>query len=250
MSVLHDLARSEREAHLERRHQFHPRRPRAIRPFLPAGEGESPRLIAEFKRSSPSAGPLPHRDLPDMLRHYEDIGASAISVLVAREGFSGSLDDLRTASMLSPLPVLYKGFVVEPGQVLEAYAYGADAVLLIVALLGERLQQFAGMAQELGLRPLCEVHDEAEMAIARSAGVDLIGVNNRDLGSLRVDLDNFPRLARLAPAQADIVAESGYRTSQSVREAAEAGASALLIGEALLRGELADNWNEVRARVG
>lgn len=250
MSVLQDLARAERADHLERRHRFHPRRPRAIRPFLPAGEGDSPRLIAEFKRSSPSAGPLPHKDLAEMLRHYEEIGASAISVLVAREGFGGSLDDLRTASMLSPLPVLYKGFVVEPGQVLEAYAYGADAVLLIAALLGDRLQQFASMAQELGLRPLCEVHDEAEMEIARSAGADLIGVNNRDLRSLHVDTGNFPRLARLAPEGADIVAESGYRTFEAVRAAAEAGAFALLIGEALLRGELADSWNEVRARVG
>lgn len=250
MSVLLELAESERREHLERRHRFHPRRPRAIRPFLPRDGSGRVRLIAEFKRSSPSAGPLPHLELPEMLDHYLDIGASAVSVLVARAGFSGSLEDLRAASRQSPLPVLYKGFVVEPGQVLEAYAYGADAVLLIAALLGERLGQFVQMATELGLRPLCEVHDEAEMAIAGAAGADLIGVNNRDLRSLQVDTANFARLARLAPEGAQLVAESGYRSPQSVQSAADAGASALLIGEALLRGDLAANWNEVLQRVG
>lgn len=250
MSVLHDLAEAERQDHLQRRHLFHPRRPRPVRPFLPEATPGSPRLIAEFKRSSPSAGELPSLGLGPMLRQYEEIGASALSILVARKGFGGRLEDLGSASRESGLPVLYKGFVVEPGQVLEAYAYGADAVLLIAALLGERLAEFLALVREFGLRALCEVHDAEEMRLAADCGAELIGINNRNLKTLEVDPGNFPRLARLAPPGAVLVAESGYRTADAVREAADAGASALLIGEALLRGGLAGNWSEVLARVG
>lgn len=170
-------------------------------------------LIAEVKRRSPSRGEIASFAAAEVARAYARGGARAISVLTEPEFFGGSDQDLREVRAAVELPVLRKDFVVHPGQIWEARALGASAVLLIVAVLGGLTGAYLEEARKAGLDALVEVHDEAELALALEAGASIIGVNNRNLISLEVDTSRAPELARKARAAGFsglLVAESGY----------------------------------------
>ncbi len=194
-------------------------------------------VIAEHKRRSPSAGLIREGlELPDVVRAYERAGAAALSILTEGPNFGGSLADLQAARAAATLPLLRKDFVVESYQLLEAAAYGADAVLLIVAALpSTELTRLLARAGELGLDALVEVHDSRELEFAASAGAELIGVNNRDLTTLEVDVTRTYELLPGMPPGATVVAESGFSRPGQLAELAAAGVDAVLIGEALMR---------------
>jgi indole-3-glycerol phosphate synthase len=191
-------------------------------------------VISEIKRASPSAGFIREADPAEWGARYEEEGARCLSVLTEPERFKGSLEDLDAARASTTLPVLRKDFTVDEVQVLEA-GTRADAVLLIAALFdAESLARYVSLAGELGLTPLVEVHDEEEADLTLESGARVIGVNNRDLRDFTVDLGTFERLApRLAGAT--LVAESGVKTPDDARRLREAGADAVLVGEAAMR---------------
>ncbi len=193
-------------------------------------------LIAEVKRRSPSKGDLrPDLDPGGLAAAYQRGGASAISVLTEPLHFGGSPEDLRAVRAAVSLPVLRKDFVTTSYQVWEARAWGADAVLLIVAALDpQRLADLLAEARRAGLDALVEVHTREEAAAAGKAGAALIGVNARDLATLTVDLSRFAAVRDALPAGAALVAESGIRTRADVEAAATAGADAVLVGETLV----------------
>ncbi len=210
-----------------------------LRAFADALRSPGVAVIAEHKRRSPSAGVI--RDgleLGDVVGAYERAGAAALSVLTEAESFGGSLDDLRVARSVSALPLLRKDFILDPYQVHESLAAGADAILLIVAALGqERLVELHGLAQALGLEVLVEVHDAREAERALSAGAQIVGVNNRDLTSLAVDIHRTFELLPMLRGRVVTVAESGFSTAEELRELADAGVDGVLIGEALMRAQ-------------
>ena len=191
-------------------------------------------VISEIKRASPSAGFIREADPAEWGARYERLGARCLSVLTEPERFKGSLEDLDAARESASLPVLRKDFTVDEAQVLEAGTM-ADAVLLIAALLDPAaLARYVSWAVEVGLTPLVEVHDEGEAELALESGARVIGVNNRDLRDFSVDLGTFERLApRLAGAT--LVAESGIKAPEDARRLREAGADAVLVGEAAMR---------------
>lgn len=193
-------------------------------------------LIAEHKRRSPSAGPIREDlSLQDVLGAYERGGACALSILTEGPNFGGHLDDLEAARAATALPLLRKDFVVDPYQVTEAVLAGADAVLLIVAALdAAELGALHEHALALGLGALVEVHDRAELEMAADIGARIIGINNRDLSTLRVDTRRTFELLAHVPAGAVTVAESGFRQPHELSELAEAGVDAVLVGEALM----------------
>jgi indole-3-glycerol phosphate synthase len=198
---------------------------------------EGPRVIAEVKRRSPSKGDIRiDLDPAALATAYAAGGASAVSVLTEPRHFAGSPDDLRTVRAAVDLPVLRKDFVTTAYQVWEARAWGADAVLLIVAALDRpSLRALLEEAAGAGLDALVEVHTEPEAEVAAAAGATLIGVNTRDLATLEVDPDRFAVVRRALPDGAVLVAESGIRDHADVRAAADAGADAVLVGETLVR---------------
>jgi indole-3-glycerol phosphate synthase len=203
------------------------------RPFREAVGGDGLNIIAEFKRRSPSKGAL-REDLTasGVAQAYEAGGARALSVLTEEDFFGGHLGDLRQARAATRLPTLRKDFLVDPYQVWEAWIAGADAVLLIVAALGEKdLRKLLDTALEAGLDPLVEVHDERELDTALTCGARLVGVNNRDLQTLEVSLDTALRLAPHIPDDVVAVAESGISTGADVRRLRDAGYDAFLVGE-------------------
>jgi indole-3-glycerol phosphate synthase len=195
-------------------------------------------VIAEVKRRSPSKGDL--AGIPDpgrLAATYEAAGAAAVSVLTEKHRFGGSLADLDAVRVAVDVPVLRKDFIVAPYQIWEARAHGADLVLLIVAALEQpRLVGLIERAESLGMTPLVEVHNEEETLRALDAGARLIGVNARDLKTLEVKRDTFARLAPLVPAGILKVAESGIRGPHDLLSYAEAGADAVLVGEAAVSG--------------
>ena len=194
-------------------------------------------VIAEHKRSSPSAGQIrADLALEDVVGAYERGGAAAISVLTEPESFSGSLQDLHRARAAASLPILRKDFIVEPYQVVESLAHGADAILLIVAALepGD-LRSLYDEATGRGLGVLVEVHDRDELEIAAGIGARVIGVNNRDLTTLQVDVERTFALLEAMPEATVTVSESGWRTRSELDRVAAAGIDAVLIGEALMR---------------
>lgn len=214
-------------------------------------------LIAEVKKASPSAGLIcKDFDPVRIAKEYETAGASCLSVLTDEKFFQGSLDYLRQIRAAVKLPLLRKDFIIDERQILEAIEWGADAVLLIVAILDDaRLKRFHSLAKEAGLSVLVEVHDEAELERAQAIGAELIGVNNRDLKTFKVDLANTERLAAKLflgapnPAKAGecgsspairhsslLVAESGIHTRADVERLAQCGAKAILVGESLVKG--------------
>ncbi len=217
---------------------------------MPALHGVGSSVIAEVKRRSPSKGDLAEIVDPAALAlRYAAGGAAAISVLTEERRFSGSLDDLRAVRAAVDVPLLRKDFVVEPYQVLESRAAGADLVLLIVAALDDDLLRgLHDQARELGMTVLVEVHDEAETARAVELGAELVGVNARNLKTLDVDPDTFARLAPLVPADRVLVAESGISGPVDVKRYVAEGAHAVLVGEALVKD--GDPEGAVRAMTG
>lgn len=213
------------------------RRDAEVRDFSAAVSGPGVSLIAEHKRRSPSAGTI--RDeltLEDVVRAYQRGGAAALSVLTEGPNFGGSLDDLRRARTASSLPILRKDFTIDTYQVHESFAAGADAILLIVAALdATRLAELHELAAELGLAALVEVHNERELERALAVGARLIGINNRDLTTLEVDLRRTFDVRAAVPQGITVVAESGFSGPAQLRELAQAGVDAVLVGEALMR---------------
>lgn len=211
-------------------------------------------LIAEVKKASPSAGVIrADFDPVRIAREYEAAGASCLSVLTDEKFFQGSLEYLREIRKAVKLPLLRKDFIIDERQILEAIEYGADAILLIAAILDDdRLSRFYAMAKTAGLAVLVEVHDEAELKRALEINVDLLGVNNRDLKSFRVDLATTERLAQRVAASGArdclLVAESGIHTAADVERLHQSGASAILVGESLMRH--ADISAKVRELMG
>ncbi|MFD7614368.1 indole-3-glycerol phosphate synthase TrpC, partial [Streptomyces sp. NPDC059828] len=196
------------------------------------------RVIAEVKRSSPAHGPLAGIEDPGALAaSYAAGGAAAISVLTEGRRFAGSLSDLDGVRSAVRLPVLRKDFVVDPYQVWEARAHGADLVLLIVAALDDpQLADLLAVVREAGLTALVEVHDEPETERAVAAGARVIGVNARDLRTLRVDPEVFGRLAHRIPDGVVRIAESGVRGPRDAARYAALGADAILVGTSLVTG--------------
>ncbi|MYA32623.1 MAG: indole-3-glycerol phosphate synthase TrpC [Gemmatimonadales bacterium] len=196
-------------------------------------------VVAEFKRRSPSAGDLnPYAQAAGVASVYASAGAAAISVLTDERYFGGSLDDLRSAKDAVGVPVLRKDFTVDPVQLYEARAAGADAVLLIVrALADARLRELLEVASDLGLAALVEAHDEEEMERGLEAGARIVGVNARDLATFDVDLERSLSLIERLPADIVAVAESGIRSAEDAAAAGSAGADAVLVGGWLMAGD-------------
>jgi indole-3-glycerol phosphate synthase len=194
-------------------------------------------IIAEVKKASPSRGVIrPDFDPVAIARAYEDAGAAGVSVLTEERFFQGHIDHVAQIRRAVKLPILRKDFLIDPYQVVEARAYGADAVLLIVAVLGNRqLDEMLTAASEHGLDVLVEVHDESELERALAAGAEIIGINNRDLRSFVTTLATAERLRPLVPAGAIPVAESGISGPADIARLRRAGFDAFLIGETLMR---------------
>lgn len=206
--------------------------PRALRTGRPA-------IIAEIKRASPSVGPInPICDVARVAADFERGGAAALSVLTEPRRFGGSFIDLHTARGAALLPVLCKDFIVDDFQIWKAAAFGADAVLLIAAILDDRaLSSYLTLTAMLRIAALVEVHNEEEAARAIALGSSIIGINNRHLQTFEVDVATTTRVVSSIPCGPIIVAESGYQTGNQIRCAAQAGAHAVLIGETLMRSD-------------
>ena len=207
--------------------------------FAGALSGTRVKVIAEIKRASPSRGVLRENlDVEWLADLYVENGAAAISVLTNRDHFHGSLDDMQAAAAIahrSDIPVLRKEFVYDPYQVVEARAHGADAILLIATMLRpDQLMRLKLQSEELGMQCLVEVHDEDELAVAIEAEAKIIGINNRDLRTFHTTLDTTFELADKVPSDCILVSESGMRTPEDIERVREAGASAVLIGDALV----------------
>ncbi len=219
----------------------------APRDFAGALQREQIALIAEIKHASPSKGILiEHFDPVALGKTYAQSGAAAISVLTDQDFFKGSLDDLRAVHSAVPIPVLRKDFTIDQRQIIEARAAGADAILLIVAILDDsRLQDLFNAAWDYSLAALIEVHTEQEMERALRLNPPLIGINNRDLHTFTVDLSVTEQLASMAPPDVTLVAESGIFTVEDVERVAAAGVDAILVGESIVKSP--DMGAQVRA---
>ncbi|HVO82583.1 MAG TPA: indole-3-glycerol phosphate synthase TrpC [Terriglobales bacterium] len=213
--------------------------PRGFRQSLAGKSGADVAIIAELKKASPSRGLIRAGFDPGSLaRELETAGAAALSVLTDEKFFLGSLQNLQLASTSTKLPCLRKDFILDEFQLLEALAYGADAVLLIVAALSqEELVGLAMQSRGYALDVLCEVHDEGELQRALDAGCNLIGVNNRDLRTFQVDLNTALRMAECIPSHVVSVAESGIESGHDIARLRGAGYQAFLIGESLMRAQ-------------
>lgn len=205
--------------------------------------GGPTQVIAEVKRASPSVGTIDASvDAPVLASRYASAGAAAISVLTDGKGFGGSLDDLAEVRLVVDVPVLRKDFSLEPYQLVEARAWGADAALLIVAAFEApgghdvpKLRALLAEAAALGLEALVEVHDARELDVALGAGAKLVGINNRNLATFQVDLATSEALLPTLPAEVKAVAESGVKSAADASRLRRAGAANLLVGEALVR---------------
>ena len=234
-AVRADLAERQQRVSLDDLKATAARQPAARDP-MPMLRSPGVSVIAEVKRSSPSRGELAEiSDPASLARDYEAGGATAISVLTERHRFGGTLDDLRAVRAAVEAPVLRKDFIVTSYQLWEARACGADlALLVVVALEQNALIALVERAESIGLTPFVECHTADEVRRAADAGARLIGINARDLTTLKVDLDTFARLAPLVPDGIVMVAESGVRGPRDVIELARAGAHAVLVGESLV----------------
>lgn len=257
MSILDDIVRDKREeiarrkaatprAELERR-AAHAGPLRDVEAALQPRPGRA-RLIAEVKKASPSRGVLAgDLDPLALARGYAAAGAHAISVLTDEKYFQGSLDLLAPIRAAVPVPLLRKDFTLDEYQLWESLAAGADAVLLIVAILdAARLRDLAAAAKGLGLAALVECHTAAELDAALGAGARIVGLNNRDLRTFETRVETTLRLLPLIPPGPIVVSESGFFTGDQVRRVVAAGAHAVLVGEALVRaGDVAAKIREL-----
>jgi indole-3-glycerol phosphate synthase len=209
---------------------------RAPLDFVAALSGEGMSLIAEVKQASPSRGVLcADFDPVALAKSYAQAGAAAISVLTEVNYFQGSIDHLAAIREEVRLPLLRKDFIFDPYQIYESRAYGADALLLIVAILNqEQLKELLSLSRSLGLRCLVEVHNESEVERALSSGAEIIGINNRDLTTFAVDINTTHRLRPLIPQERIVVSESGINRRGDVEKLKEWGVNAVLVGEALV----------------
>ena len=209
------------------------------RDFRAALTAKTPAIIAEVKKASPSRGILLQDfDAARIASDYERGGASAISVLTDEFFFLGSLADLRRARGQVKVPVLRKDFTIAPRHVVEAAAHGADAILLIAAILTEReIRDYRELAASYRMASLVEVHDRRELQIAIAAGSEIIGVNNRNLSTFEVTLETSLHLAEHMPAGAVLVSESGIRDAADIARLKAAGYTAFLVGEHLMKSE-------------
>ena len=209
----------------------------AGQPFLAALKKPGDSFICEVKKASPSKGVIAE-EFPyvEIAREYEDAGADCISCLTEPKWFLGSDDIFGEIRGQVTVPMLRKDFVVDEYQIYQAKVMGADAVLLICALLdGETIARYLGICKELGLVALVETHDEKEIRDAVLAGAEIIGVNNRNLKDFTVDIENSSRLRELVPPEVVFVAESGIRTPEDVAVLRRQGVDAVLVGETLMR---------------
>jgi len=229
VAALHEHAVVLEQQAYERKH--------APRAFIKALRDTDTAIIAEIKKASPSKGLLAREFHPALLAHaYEQGGAACVSVLTDHEYFQGSLHDLEVARAAARLPVLRKDFTIDRVQVFQAAAHGADAILLIAAILStEELRQLRELANSLHMATLVEIHNQDELAKAIDSGADLIGVNNRDLETFEVSLDTSLRLSFLMPGNAVRVSESGIRTRADIDLLRGAGFQAFLVGEWLMK---------------
>ena len=209
----------------------------AVRDCLPLLMSSEMSVIAEVKRSSPSKGALATiTDPAGLAAHYEEAGAQVVSVLTEQRRFGGTLTDLDAVRKAIDLPILRKDFMVDEYQFYEARAHGADVVLLIVAALSKnQLEDYFHLSTELGMRSLIEVHTNDELERALEISPEIIGVNSRNLKTLEVDARAFAELIPQIPSTIARVAESGISTREEVVFAQECGATAILVGEALVR---------------
>lgn len=207
------------------------------RDFARALTSRTPSVIAEIKRASPSRGMLVQEfDPPALASAYERGGAVALSVLTDESHFQGNLSHLESARRATGLPVLRKDFTIDPYHVQEAAAHGADAILLIAAILTERqMRDFRELAERYGMAALVEVHAEEELKPAVASGARIIGVNNRDLHTFQVDVGVSLRLADKIPSAVIKVAESGIQTAADVQQLHAVGYHSFLVGEHLMR---------------
>ncbi|MGH2905621.1 MAG: indole-3-glycerol phosphate synthase TrpC [Solirubrobacterales bacterium] len=194
-------------------------------------------VIAEHKRRSPSAGTIREGStVEEIVQAYERGGAAALSILTERQNFGGSIDDLDAARAATGLPILAKNFHIDPYQLYESAAHGADAILIVVASVEpERLRQLHEEAQALDLDALVEVHNEEELEQALEIDADVIGINNRDLATFKIDVETTFELMADIPTGITVVAESGIANGDQIERLDDAGIDAVLIGEALMK---------------
>lgn len=209
------------------------------RDFRAALQADKPAIISEIKKASPSKGLLCHHfDPPATAKAYASAGAAALSVLTDREFFQGHLGDLQSARAAVDIPVLRKDFTIDELHVIEAAAHGADAILLIAAVLDESaMRRFRELAAQFGMAALVEVHDPAELNAALDSGAEIVGVNNRDLRTFEVRLETSLRLVEKIPDNVIKVTESGIHNADDVRKLSSAGFDAFLVGEHLMKSE-------------
>ena len=196
-------------------------------------------IIAEFKRASPSKGDL-HRDADaaEIAEKYQIGGAAAVSVVTEEDHFNGSLDDLRSIRNTIQLPILRKDFIIDEYQIYESATAGADAILLIAAILEKtRLAEFQCLARELGISSILEVHDREELEVALQCRPSIVGVNNRNLATFHTSLETSRNLIKHIPAGIGAISESGLSTREQITELQELGYSGFLIGETLMKSD-------------
>lgn len=219
------------------------------RDFRSALSDKACAIITEVKCASPSRGRLvEHFDPLALAKIYEQNGAAAISVLTDEKYFSGHKDYLTQIRREVHIPVLRKDFIIDPLQVYETRAIGADAILLIVCVLGPRLSDFISLSRELGLSPLVEVHSQSELDLALTAGVEIIGINNRNLDTFVTDINTSRDLKKQIPADRTVVAESAIKTRTDIEYLMESDIHAFLIGEGLVTAP--DMGRKLRSLIG
>jgi indole-3-glycerol phosphate synthase len=194
-------------------------------------------LIAEIKFASPSAGLIREKTDPTLVgRVYEQAGAAAVSLLTDKRFFKGDLNQLPRLKRAISLPILRKDFIIDGVQVREAFLYGADAILLIARILSQpQLAELISMCRELGMAPLTEIHDAADLEKAVESGADIIGINNRDLDTFKVDIHTTSALAPLVPEDCILISESGIEKVADIMSLKNSGIQAVLVGSALMR---------------
>ena len=209
-------------------------------------KGDHIRLIAEVKQASPSRGMLsPNFNPIELARTYAEGGAAAISVLTEANYFMGSIEHLAAIKEVVGLPLLRKDFIFDFYQIYESRAYGADALLLIVAILSqEQLKELVSLSHSLGLRCLVEVHNEGEVERAVHSEAEIIGINNRDLNTLSIDINMTRRLRPLIPQERIVISESGIRSKRDIEKLRKWGVDAVLVGEALVTA--GDVWAKMK----